>query len=109
VKHHDDNEDLDWEEIDYEAIRREVNEKMGEDWVERYGDASWAAAMAVLGEIDSNPSIVDKDDAVATSAIADLAGDVDEWGEPIEDGDTVIELFEAGGELRPILRIEGEG
>jgi len=37
-------------EIDFEAIRRHVDEEMGPEWVQRYGDASWEAALALFGE-----------------------------------------------------------
>jgi hypothetical protein len=36
--------------LDFHAIRADAERDMDPEWIERYGDASWAAALHALGE-----------------------------------------------------------
>jgi hypothetical protein len=39
--------------FDWAAIAAATREKMGDEWIERYGDASWQAMMVVSGYLSS--------------------------------------------------------
>lgn len=36
--------------LDLDKVRKEVESEQGPEWVKKHGDASWQAAMAVVGE-----------------------------------------------------------
>ncbi|HEY6425842.1 MAG TPA: hypothetical protein VIX84_01285 [Acidimicrobiales bacterium] len=36
--------------LDLDAIRADAERDLSAEWIERYGDASWAAALHALGE-----------------------------------------------------------
>jgi len=36
--------------LDFDAVRADAERDLDPEWVERYGDASWAAALHALGE-----------------------------------------------------------
>lgn len=42
----------DMTESDFEQIRADVEKELDPEWLARYGDWSWAAALALFGETD---------------------------------------------------------
>lgn len=43
--------------LDLDALRAAVDAELDPDWAARYGDESWRAAMAVLGELEIDDAL----------------------------------------------------